>query len=311
MLNGDSNNNLFMLLAIAVLVYLIFSYNKPCNQPTESFTQPINVAENFDQPTNVTGIYPLTNPNIQPVQPVQQQAYIPSGQPSVNQQMRVDQNDPTLLAQQQLLNQQMQDQILQQQRLQQFYNNQVPPGQIQLPPPITQQQPVVPKTVFPVQSPTQVQVPYRPTETLDNVKQNSVNVPIINQQSFNPNDKVTFESLAPAEVTNFLIDIDSRDPKFSTQVQPQKERLTSNELLPKNLAVSNGKQWFDTPSVGIKVEDANLLGDAIDKVGIDTIGQTLKNASWDLRGSIPCPKFVVSPWSNSTIEPDINLKSLY
>ena len=45
-------------------------------------------------------------------------------------------------------------------------------------------------------------------------------------------------------------------------------------------------------------------------VGVNTIGNSLRNASWDLRGSPPCPKFVVSPWQQSTIEPDYNIKGL-
>ena len=33
--------------------------------------------------------------------------------------------------------------------------------------------------------------------------------------------------------------------------------------------------------------------------------QTMKNACRDLRGNIPAPKFVVSPFLNSSIEPDV------
>ena len=45
-------------------------------------------------------------------------------------------------------------------------------------------------------------------------------------------------------------------------------------------------------------------------IGINTIGESLKNASYYIRGTIPNPKFVVSPWGNSTYEPDFNLKPL-
>ena len=43
---------------------------------------------------------------------------------------------------------------------------------------------------------------------------------------------------------------------------------------------------------------------------VTTINCTLKNPSHDIRGTIANPKFVVSPWMQSTIEPDNNLKSL-
>ena len=46
------------------------------------------------------------------------------------------------------------------------------------------------------------------------------------------------------------------------------------------------------------------------KIGTDTVGQSLKNATYDLRSAPPNPKFVVSPWQNSTIEPDYNIKPL-
>ena len=47
-------------------------------------------------------------------------------------------------------------------------------------------------------------------------------------------------------------------------------------------------------------------------IGVNTVGQTLKNPSHDIRGTIYCPKIAnVSPWQQSTIEPDFNLKSLW
>lgn len=35
------------------------------------------------------------------------------------------------------------------------------------------------------------------------------------------------------------------------------------------------------------------------KQGINTIGSSLKNPTYDIRGNIPNPKFAVSPWGNS------------
>ena len=45
-------------------------------------------------------------------------------------------------------------------------------------------------------------------------------------------------------------------------------------------------------------------------IGVDTVGQSKKNATYDLRGTIANPKYNVSPWMNSTYEPDYNLKGL-
>ena len=58
------------------------------------------------------------------------------------------------------------------------------------------------------------------------------------------------------------------------------------------------------------VEDANLVTTDRYIIGVNTVGQSLKNPSYDLRSAPACPKFVVSPFLNSTIEPDFNIKSL-
>jgi len=97
------------------------------------------------------------------------------------------------------------------------------------------------------------------------------------------------------------------DEKFK-KVMPAESRqtLTSSELLP----TQKNADWFQVPN-----EKFNLL-QAVDleipeiKIGIDTVGQSRKNATYDLRTAPPNPKFVVSPWLNSTIEPDYNTKPL-
>jgi hypothetical protein len=40
-------------------------------------------------------------------------------------------------------------------------------------------------------------------------------------------------------------------------------------------------------------------------IGLDTIGQTLRNANLQLRSDPIIPKMEVGPWAQSTIEPDI------
>lgn len=68
--------------------------------------------------------------------------------------------------------------------------------------------------------------------------------------------------------------------------------------------------WFEVTPEPISVKNRHLIN-ITKPVGINTIGTSLKNASWDLRGSPACPKFVVSPWLQSSIEPDTNIKPLY
>lgn len=68
--------------------------------------------------------------------------------------------------------------------------------------------------------------------------------------------------------------------------------------------------WFEVQPEPISVKNRHLIN-ITKPIGINTIGTSLKNASYDLRGAPSCPKFVTSPWLNSSIEPDTNLKPLY
>ncbi len=71
----------------------------------------------------------------------------------------------------------------------------------------------------------------------------------------------------------------------------------------------HNNDWFDQVPEPINVKNRNLINISR-PIGVNTIGNSLRNPSLDIRGSPPCPKSVVSPFLNSTIEPDINIKSL-
>ncbi len=55
--------------------------------------------------------------------------------------------------------------------------------------------------------------------------------------------------------------------------------------------------------------DVNLL-DAGAHIGINTVGQSLRNANLQLRSEPPNPQVNVSPWSNTTIGPDLPRRPL-
>lgn len=67
--------------------------------------------------------------------------------------------------------------------------------------------------------------------------------------------------------------------------------------------------WFEVQPEPISVKNRHLIN-ITKPIGINTIGTSLKNASWDIRGTPAGPKFAVSPWLNSSIEVDTNLKPL-
>lgn len=72
------------------------------------------------------------------------------------------------------------------------------------------------------------------------------------------------------------------------------------ELLPKDV----NKEWSQlNPSGKGQLENINLLK-AGWLIGIDTIGQTLRNANLQIRSEPPNPQIYVGPWNLSTIQPD-------
>jgi len=72
------------------------------------------------------------------------------------------------------------------------------------------------------------------------------------------------------------------------------------ELLPKD----SNSQWAQlNPSGKGELSNINLLKAGY-HIGIDTIGQTLRNANLQIRSEPPNPQLSVGPWNQSTIEPD-------
>ena len=83
-----------------------------------------------------------------------------------------------------------------------------------------------------------------------------------------------------------------------------KDVLTSAELLPND---ANSKWAQVAPSGQGSLQDKNFLTAGY-HVGINTVGQTLRNANRQLRSEPPNPQQQVSPWGQTTIEPDSNRK---
>ena len=86
-----------------------------------------------------------------------------------------------------------------------------------------------------------------------------------------------------------------------------RDRLTADDLLPKDAADS---KWARiNPSGGGNIGDQNYLTAGY-HVGINTVGQSLRNANLQLRSEIPNPQNAVGPWMISTIEPDLRQNTL-
>ena len=78
------------------------------------------------------------------------------------------------------------------------------------------------------------------------------------------------------------------------------------ELLPKD----TNSQWAQlNPSGKGELANVNLLKAGY-HIGIDTVGQSLRNANLQIRSEPPNPQLNVGPWMNTTIQPDFMRPSL-
>jgi hypothetical protein len=120
----------------------------------------------------------------------------------------------------------------------------------------------------------------------------------------NPNDISNMTSAPPPQ---------SKPPSKSVEAFTNndtcfdRDRLTSSDLLPMDAA--NSKWAQINPAGSGMLGDQNFLTAGY-HLGINTIGQSLRNANLQLRSEPPNPQVAVSPWGISTIEPDIRTTTL-
>jgi hypothetical protein len=109
---------------------------------------------------------------------------------------------------------------------------------------------------------------------------------------------VAFEKPVPDHVKTDVVDLNRNNVT----------NYNAKDYLPKE----TNDEWFNTDfsQAKYKMNDDKLINTDKYVVGVNTVGQSLKNASYDIRGAINVPKYTVSPWNNSTIEPDYNIKPL-
>ena len=85
-----------------------------------------------------------------------------------------------------------------------------------------------------------------------------------------------------------------------------KDQLTPSELLPGD---PNTKWAQVNPSGQGELKDQNFLN-AGHHLGVNTVGQSLRNSNLQLRSEPPNPQVKVSPWMQTTIEPDTNRRPM-
>jgi hypothetical protein len=85
-----------------------------------------------------------------------------------------------------------------------------------------------------------------------------------------------------------------------------REMLNPVDLLP----ADTNNQWAQVNPTGAgDIQGKNFLS-AGALIGVNTIGQSLRNANQQLRSEPANPQIQVGPWQQSTIEPDLNRRPL-
>ena len=113
------------------------------------------------------------------------------------------------------------------------------------------------------------------------------------------------EVFKPYENGNDSNPLQLNNNQLPTDCYP-KDQLTPSELLPGD---ANSKWSQVNPSGQGDLADQNFLNAGY-HLGVNTVGQTLRNANLQLRSEPPNPQVKVSPWLQTTIEPDTNRKPM-
>jgi hypothetical protein len=120
------------------------------------------------------------------------------------------------------------------------------------------------------------------------------------------------ESAFPAPSVSGFADIGSEEgpANFGSSQQPAgcypRDQLTPSELLPKD----QNSVWAEQNPMGPgSLKGKNFLS-AGALIGVNTVGQSLRNANWQLRSEPPNPQVPISIFNQSTIQPDVNRRPL-
>ena len=141
-------------------------------------------------------------------------------------------------------------------------------------------------------------------------KNNNNNAPKNNNNNANRNNSANsgkvMASLPPGDNEQFASVSGIKTPTRSCYPQ---NTLKPDDLLPqdKKNDVNNFNKDYPV-SEGI-LKGVNFL-EAGYQVGVNTVGQSLRNANQQLRAEPPNPQVNVSPWQNTTIGPDLGRRPL-
>ena len=115
----------------------------------------------------------------------------------------------------------------------------------------------------------------------------------------------TFRTVPEVQEEEAAAENDESAGRLPNECYP-KDVLTPQDLLPQD----SNSTWAQTVPAGQgSLGDQNFLNAGF-HVGINTVGQSLRNANLQLRSEPANPQMKVSPWLQSTIEPDANRRAM-
>lgn len=149
--------------------------------------------------------------------------------------------------------------------------------------------------------------------TQQNAVMNNANAALTPNQAVNniASNVANATNNSAMNVENFANLSDYEGPAgFGNAEQPAgcypRDQLTPSELLPKD----PNSVWAQQNPMGTgSLKGKNFLS-AGALIGVNTVGQSLRNANYQLRSEPPNPQVPVSVFNQTTIEPDVNRRNL-
>ena len=128
---------------------------------------------------------------------------------------------------------------------------------------------------------------------------------MVNASEGDGDENVTFRNVPENQPEPEQNNNNNNTGRLPSECYP-KDTLTPQDLLPQD----SNSTWAQTVPAGQgSLGDQNFLNAGF-HVGINTVGQSLRNANLQLRSEPANPQMKVSPWLQTTIEPDNNRKAL-
>jgi len=184
-------------------------------------------------------------------------------------------------------------------------------------------------------SPVEKHVQHQPVEHFNNLPNNyeyfqdNIEEDVVDQLQEDEADDLIEQVTEEDNIVNDVInELNNSEPEevYPEEVYPEviKEPVQDNQITyasaePNNYVKSldvtsllpNGDTQFSNtnPAVNGNLEGQNLLTAGF-HVGVNTVGNALRNANLSLRSEPPNPQIKVSPWLNSTIAPDVMRRPL-